>query len=86
MPRDTVFKQAAAQQAAVEAAAQQAAAQAPATPIVIPANIGGETGFDGVAYANAYPDVFAACGYDEAALWMHYLTFGQAEGRTFFAK
>ena len=37
--------------------------------------------FDARAYADKYPDVREAFGYDEEALLQHYLTFGIAEGR-----
>lgn len=37
--------------------------------------------FDPVFYANTYPDVKAAIGTDEAALYNHYITCGKAEGR-----
>lgn len=37
--------------------------------------------FDAAYYAEANPDVAAACGTDEASLLRHYLSSGQAEGR-----
>ena len=42
--------------------------------------------FDHVYYANLYPDVKAAFGYDAAKLWAHYVHFGVAEGRQARAK
>ena len=37
--------------------------------------------FDARAYADRYPDLKAAFGYDVLALYKHYLKFGRAEGR-----
>ncbi|MCH5275105.1 MAG: L,D-transpeptidase [Lachnospiraceae bacterium] len=37
--------------------------------------------FDHTAYADRYPDVKAAFGYDKAALYDHYMTYGINEGR-----
>ena len=37
--------------------------------------------FDAAYYAEANPDVAAACGTDETSLLRHYLSSGQAEGR-----
>ena len=37
--------------------------------------------FDAARYANDYPDVAAAIGYDKIDLWNHYKLFGLAEGR-----
>ena len=37
--------------------------------------------FDYRAYANVYPDLKAAYGYDAAKLYAHYVNFGRAEGR-----
>ena len=37
--------------------------------------------FDAEFYAAQYPDVAAVCGNDEAALLMHYIRSGAAEGR-----
>lgn len=37
--------------------------------------------FDAEYYADTYPDVKAAYGNDEVALYNHYLAFGKAEGR-----
>lgn len=37
--------------------------------------------FDAVYYADRYPDLKAAFGYDEAALFRHFITFGMREGR-----
>ncbi|WP_024864581.1 hypothetical protein [Butyrivibrio sp. FCS014] len=39
------------------------------------------TMFDAEYYASAYPDVVAALGNSEAALWQHYMQYGKAEGR-----
>jgi len=39
------------------------------------------TVFDSEYYAQTNPDVAAACGTDENALYQHYLTYGKAEGR-----
>lgn len=38
-------------------------------------------GFDAAFYAAAYPDVAAALGTDPATLYLHYVNFGQKEGR-----
>jgi hypothetical protein len=38
--------------------------------------------FDYKAYADTYPDLKAAFGYDKDKLWDHYNNFGKAEGRT----
>ena len=38
--------------------------------------------FDYKAYADTYPDLKAAFGYDKDALWNHYNNFGKNEGRT----
>lgn len=40
-----------------------------------------KAGFDHVAYADAYPDLKAAFGYDKDLLWNHYLEYGKLEGR-----
>ena len=37
--------------------------------------------FDPVFYATAYPDVAAVFGYDPNLMYLHYVLFGQAEGR-----
>ena len=37
--------------------------------------------FDAVGYADRYPDLKAAFGYDPVALWNHYDTIGRYEGR-----
>lgn len=37
--------------------------------------------FDSARYANDYKDLRCAFGYDHAALWNHYLTYGKREGR-----
>lgn len=41
--------------------------------------------FDPVYYAQTYPDVAAAVGSDAEALFNHYVSFGQAEGRIPYA-
>ncbi|MBO6240219.1 MAG: hypothetical protein J6O61_05180 [Butyrivibrio sp.] len=41
--------------------------------------------FDAQFYADTYPDVKAAYGYDEEKLYAHYLAFGKAEGRLPYA-
>ena len=38
--------------------------------------------FNFKGYADKYPDLKTAFGYDQAALYNHYVTFGQAEGRS----
>ncbi len=40
------------------------------------------TGFDAIAYANKYPDVLQAYGYNTDLLRQHYLLVGMAEGRS----
>ena len=40
--------------------------------------------FDYKAYADTYPDLKAAFGYDAAALYNHYVNCGKAEGRVAF--
>ena len=40
--------------------------------------------FDYKAYADTYPDLKAAFGYDAAALYNHYVNNGKAEGRVAF--
>lgn len=40
-----------------------------------------KAGFDYVNYADTYPDLKAAFGYDKDMLWNHYQQFGKAEGR-----
>lgn len=37
--------------------------------------------FDYRAYANIYPDLKAAYGYDARKLYAHYVNYGRAEGR-----
>ncbi|MCM1325274.1 MAG: L,D-transpeptidase [Bacteroidales bacterium] len=39
------------------------------------------SGFDYMAYADRYPDLKKAFGYDKTALYTHYVTFGISEGR-----
>lgn len=41
--------------------------------------------FDAKYYADTYPDVKAAYGYDETKLYEHYLAFGKNEGRQPYA-
>jgi hypothetical protein len=43
------------------------------------------TQFDAEYYAAQNPDVVAACGNNETALFQHYVQFGKAEGRAPFA-
>ncbi len=45
----------------------------------------GGTQFDAEYYASQNPDVVAAFGNSEAALYQHYVQYGKAEGRTPFA-
>lgn len=40
--------------------------------------------FDYVRYADDYPDLKAAFGYNATALYNHYITYGIAEGRTVY--
>lgn len=40
-----------------------------------------EDGFNHIAYANRYPDLKAAFGYNRDALYEHYITYGMGEGR-----
>lgn len=40
--------------------------------------------FDYQYYADTYPDLKAAFGYDQNALWNHYVTYGQFEKRMCF--
>lgn len=49
-------------------------------PIVAPAAENYDT-FDYRAYANVYPDVKAAYGYNAEKLYAHYVNYGKAEGR-----
>lgn len=41
--------------------------------------------FDHVRYANDYPDLKAAFGYNAKALYNHYITYGLKEGRHAYA-
>lgn len=50
----------------------------PATALAVEENY--ET-FDYRAYANMYPDVKAAYGYNAEKLYAHYVNYGKAEGR-----
>lgn len=43
-----------------------------------------DTRFDAVYYADTYPDLKAAYGYDLNALWNHYVQYGQYEKRSCF--
>ena len=45
-----------------------------------------QTTFDAQRYADTYPDLKKAFGYNEALLWQHYQQFGIKEGRQVFAK
>ena len=45
------------------------------------AGIGIETVFDERYYADKYPDLKEASGYDRAALLEHFMNFGLSEGR-----
>lgn len=60
-----------------------AAAAAPA----VQSALGEFAKFDYRAYANIYPDLKAAYGYDAAKLYAHYVNYGYAQGRvgTFLA-
>ena len=49
-----------------------------------PINVTYDT-FDYRAYANIYPDLKAAYGYDAQKLWAHYVNYGRDEGRVAFA-
>lgn len=40
-----------------------------------------ESNFDYKAYADTYPDLKTAFGYDKKALWNHYITLGKNENR-----
>lgn len=42
---------------------------------------GSASEFDYIAYADRYADLKKAFGYDEAALYAHYVAYGMAEGR-----
>ena len=64
----------AAEQAAIQAAADAAIA-------ATQTNTQNYDTFDYRAYANVYPDVKAAYGYDAQKLWAHYVNYGKAEGR-----
>ena len=65
------------------AAAEQAAQQAAVESAVASTQTSTQTydTFDYRAYANVYPDVKAAYGYDAQKLWAHYTNYGKAEGR-----
>lgn len=47
----------------------------------IVSSYGGYDTFDYEAYADAYPDLKAAFGYDKDSLWQHYKNLGFKEGR-----
>lgn len=57
--------------------------ETPETPSVPtgPKQLEDGTFFDAAYYAATYPDVAAALGTDEAALYNHYVSYGKAEGR-----
>lgn len=40
-----------------------------------------KSNFNYVQYANTYPDVYAAFGYDRDQIYNHYVKYGKAEGR-----
>ena len=42
--------------------------------------------FDSVRYANENQDLQCTFGYNHEALWLHYLMFGQREGRAVYDK
>ena len=52
------------------------------TPAATYTTVETQAGFDHVFYADSYPDVKAAFGYDKDLLWKHYQEYGKAEGRT----
>ncbi|MBR5970774.1 MAG: SGNH/GDSL hydrolase family protein [Lachnospiraceae bacterium] len=58
--------------------APAAALQTQAAPVTFPDG----TVFDPVYYAEKYPEVKAAFGNDSLKLWLHYYSFGRAEGRS----
>ncbi|MBQ6735756.1 MAG: hypothetical protein IJR00_12720 [Lachnospiraceae bacterium] len=45
-----------------------------------------QSDFDAQRYADTYPDLKKAFGYNEALLWQHYQQFGSKEGRQVFVK
>ena len=47
-----------------------------------PKDMGDGQLFDAEFYADTYPDLKAAFGYDEGKLYAHYLQFGKAKGAT----
>jgi hypothetical protein len=51
------------------------------TAYAAPVTLEDGTVFDSDYYADTYPDLKAAFGYDYNALLQHYLTYGKAEGR-----
>lgn len=51
------------------------------TPGVTYTNVESKAGFDYSYYADSYPDLKSAFGYDKELLWNHYIQFGKAEGR-----
>ena len=52
-----------------------------ATVKAAPLNMPDGTVFDPIYYADTYPDLKAAFGYNEKDLWAHYDKYGRAEGR-----
>lgn len=58
---------------------------APQTVEAAPRQMPDGTTFDAEYYAQTYPDVAAAVGSDETALYNHYVQFGKAEGRKTYA-
>ena len=52
-----------------------------ATVKAAPLNMPDGTVFDPIYYADTYPDLKAAFGYNEKDLWSHYVTYGRKEGR-----
>lgn len=49
-----------------------------------PSVIAPENDFDYIRYAEKYPDLKKAFGYDKTALYKHYISYGIAEGRTLY--
>jgi hypothetical protein len=57
----------------------------PVSALAAPKQMPDGTVFDPQYYAQMYPDVVAAIGTDENALYNHYVQFGKAEGRKPYA-
>ncbi|MBR0090809.1 MAG: SGNH/GDSL hydrolase family protein [Lachnospiraceae bacterium] len=53
----------------------------PQTALAAPVTKPDGTVFDAEYYADTYPDLKAAFGYDEARLWQHYQNYGRRENR-----